>query len=493
MALVVIIDLIAIIALLSLARSKQGLENSLPFAAFLIVLVPIDAGFFTITIHRVIIGVLVLLYLTSAGRADREARRLPAPLKALLIVNVCWYLVAAANSLDVMTSIKKAVSVILEYYAVYFIYVKTISSVKTINRIIVAIVLAIVVCCLFGVSEAYQGWTILSYFPAAAHHWEDTAPDRDMRIQSTYPHAILYGAALAMAIILAFYLLTVVSTTVKKIALWTGLALMFLNLYKTGSRGPWIDTILGCLLLLLFSKGQVRRAISYVAVISVLVLVLRPGVWLTIKSIYINTFDTETSTGTSYAYRQALLDAAVRRLSGGPVSRLLWGYGPESFYSVRLEGELAHKPHVFLSCDNSWVQFLIETGAVGLAIMLIMLMNPAWAAWRQFMRLPKPSRYLSLTLLIVFAIWYLQMYSVSMYSWGQTGYTLWILIALTYSYRRIANRQSAPPEASRKSLGKAAASAVQNSIWFGNESEAQDNWHWGTVDNAGDLFTKRRG
>jgi hypothetical protein len=31
-------------------------------------------------------------------------------------------------------------------------------------------------------------------------------------------------------------------------------------------------------------------------------------------------------------------------------------------------------------------------------------------------------------------IFYFQMYSVGMYSWGQNGYMLWILIAITFAY-----------------------------------------------------------
>ena len=31
-------------------------------------------------------------------------------------------------------------------------------------------------------------------------------------------------------------------------------------------------------------------------------------------------------------------------------------------------------------------------------------------------------------------VFYFQMYSVGMYSWGQNGYMLWIMIAITFAY-----------------------------------------------------------
>jgi hypothetical protein len=57
-----------------------------------------------------------------------------------------------------------------------------------------------------------------------------------------------------------------------------------------------------------------------------------------------------------------------------------------------------------------------------------------WVAWKQYRRLQRPAKYLSLLLFVNFAMMYAQMYSVGLYSWGQNGYTLWILIAMTAAY-----------------------------------------------------------
>jgi O-antigen ligase len=248
-----------------------------------------------------------------------------------------------------------------------------------------------------------------------------------------FDHAILYGAALAMGITFAMYLLSLVSKRSHRAILWVGLLLMFLNIYKTSSRGPWLDVIIGFLMLLIFGKQKSRRLILYMAALSVAVCLLRPGVWGTINGIYATTFNMETNSGASYAYRYALQDAAVKRLSQNPTSRALWGYGPESFYLVHLEGPLLGESHVFLSCDNAWVEFLLETGFVGLSIMVLLLLKPAWVAWKGYWNGGPVDKHLSFILFVNLVIFYFQMYSVGMYSWGQNGYMLWIVIALVLS------------------------------------------------------------
>ena len=127
---------------------------------------------------------------------------------------------------------------------------------------------------------------------------------------------------------------------------------------------------------------------------------------------------------------------AVARLLQEP-TRALWGFGPESFYDVHLKGTLAGKPFDFLSCDNAWVEMLVETGFVGLGIMLCLLLTPAWLVWRGFRKKAGVDRQLSLVLFVNLVMFYLQMYSVGMYSWGQNGYALWILIAIALVHLRM--------------------------------------------------------
>jgi hypothetical protein len=436
MTLTILIDLIAIIGLIGIAQSK-GLEAALPFASFLLVLVPIEAiiplGVFNLTTQRLIVVILLLLYFSSGRSRGLTGDASATPLKFLMLMHIAWCFVSTANSIVPVMSIKKALSVVFEYYTLYFIYWRTVSKVQTIHKILTAIVLAIIVCSVFGAVEAYSGWNVLQLLPKVLHHWSTEEADREVRVQSTFDHAILFGAALAMAITLALYLLTVVRKAWQKVFLWGGLMLMFLNIYKTSSRGPWLDVILGCLLLLFFAAKQTRKSILMIGVLSLLVMIIRPGIWGTIDGIWANTFNMNTDTGASYEYRYALPRAATGALLKSP-GRTLWGYGLESFYDLGIEGEFLGKPHVFLSCDNAWVELMVETGFVGLLIIALLLLKPAWIAWREYWKLPASDRQLSLILLVNMLIFYFQMYSVGMYSWGQNGYMLWVLIALTLAH-----------------------------------------------------------
>src|SRR5258708_20852551 len=118
---------------------------------------------------------------------------------------------------------------------------------------------------------------------------------------------------------------------------------MFLNIYKTSSRGPWLGLILSLSLLLLFDKGRVRKYLAVIGVIIVAVFVIRPGVLDTILNIYYATFDLRSPLGTSYEYRYVLRGLAVKTVSKD-MTRELWGYGMEAFYYLGLKGVLTGKP-----------------------------------------------------------------------------------------------------------------------------------------------------
>lgn len=439
MPLILLIDLIAVIGLFKIARSS-GVEAALPFATFMIVLVPIESsislGLFELTTQRLIIAVLVVLYLCWGRHETWPREGLPLPLKVLILIHVSWCALSTVNSVVPLMSVKKAISVIVEYYALYFIYWRMLSKTETIQKILFAIVCALVICSAFGAFEAYGADNVLSYFPRAGHHFDMNAEtDREIRVQSTYDHPILFGAALAMGITIALYLISITRRSWKLVFLWVGLMLMFLNIYKTSSRGPWLDVILALLLFLVLSRGGLRKYVLIIGLLSVAAMVIRPGIWATVKGIYDNSFDMNTSTGTSYQYRYALQNAVRSKLLQSP-GRAMWGYGLESFYDLQLEADFLGKPHLFLSCDSSWSELMIETGFVGLAIIIMVLVKPLWHAFGDYRRLPRMEKDVSLLLGVNLIVFYFQMYSVGMYSWGQNGYTLWILIAMTFAYSR---------------------------------------------------------
>ncbi len=446
MLLICLIDLALIVGLIG-TSSNKGLEGALPFATFGLVLLPpsaiISLGPVTLTPQRVIILVLAILY---AMRSPKSKNAQTRNLAIFIGLNVGWNLISAFNSVLPDESIKKVLSQVVDYYLLYVLYGRAISKTQTIHKIFMAMVAAMTVCSIFGAIEAYQGWTVMELFPSVPQMFGmsgDTSidADRGLRAQSTFAHPILFGAALAMGITVAIYLLTVTNNKRHKGFLWIAILLMFVNIYKTISRGPWLAVGVGLVLMGVLGWRQLRAPLRVILGLVVAVLVIRPGVWDSVAGIYYNSLDPNTVMYASYQYRYALRDAAIKALAGDS-SRAVWGFGPESFYSLHLKGIFGGKEHVFLSCDSAWLAAMLETGYVGLLLFAGMLLIPLLRAFYDYCKLPRPNRYLSLVFFTNFLMYYFLMASVAMYSWGQNGYMLWIIIAATVVCRAVSKVES---------------------------------------------------
>jgi hypothetical protein len=301
----------------------------------------------------------------------------------------------------------------------------------------------------FGSIEAYTGWSVISWFPPALYRFateaEGGAVGRGMRTQSTFPHAILYGSALAMVIPQTLYLIANAQSKFRKLVLWIICLLMFLCLYKTASRGPWLAAIFGTALVFFFTYKRVRKYMLVIVALSVTVMIVRPGVYDTIIAMYDATFNPENPMGSSYEYRYALMDVAKAALSKS-TDRAFWGYGQESFFFLHLTGPFLGKDdHRFESCDSTWIQSMIETGYVGFGIFALLLGSAALLTLRNVWRLPPgPAKYLSWIFFVNLVQYYFMMVSVALYAWGQNGYMLWFIIAMSMSYPKVLAATTAP-------------------------------------------------
>jgi len=450
MWLIYVIELVALIVLCSIAV-RRGLEAAFPFAAFAFVLIPRDAaitipGVFDITTQRVLLAALFVLYL-MLPRRQAVTLRVDAVLKWLIIAHIGWCIVSTADSIVPVLSLKKMVSEVVEYYLLFYIFLRSISAKQTINRIIFGIVGAVITCSLLGAIEAYSDWSIMEWFPSVAHNFEGwsavgEASGRDVRVTSTFAHPILFGAGLTIGIVLTLYLLRTTTSTRKRIFLWVGMLLMFLNIYKTSSRGPWLGLGISLLFLLVWESGRVRKYLAALAALTAVVLVLRPGVWETIANIYYATFDPTSPLGSSYEYRYVLRDLIVKALSVSPM-RWLCGFGMESFYSLKLEGLLYGHPYKFLSCDSAWLEILVETGYVGLFIVISILTIPLHRACSDMWRARDPVQIYFASAMISY---YFMMMSAALYGWGQTGYMLWLMITCSFASRGLRVKSSSHDE-----------------------------------------------
>jgi hypothetical protein len=465
MALIVAINLI-VVGILVAITIRKGLEYAFPFATFCLVFLPRECqftipGLFDISTYRIIIGTLAVLYIAGPKKSSKQSALETLPLKALILVQVAWCLISTADSIVQTASIKKLLSVIFEYYILYYVVFKTISRVQTIHKILFGLVFAILTCSVLGTVEAYTTWRAVQWFPQTVSRISLEIADRGMamdRIQSTFPHSILYGAGLAGAIPIALYLLSVAKSIRMKGLLWLALVAMFLNIYKTNSRGAWLGLMISLLLLLLLGGRPVRKCITVIGALCIMVFVVRPGVWDSVSTTYSTTLDPTSVRGEAYEYRYVLREVAQKAL-GREFKRCIWGYGMESFFDLHLEGELNGRRKLFWSCDSSWIEFAVETGYIGLFLTASLLLLPAVRAWKCFRIQPSPGRYLSLTFFAWMAIYYFMMISVDLYAWGQNGYMLWIIIALSLAYGRIQQSHSDDDKVEP-------SAAAQNYIYF---------------------------
>jgi O-Antigen ligase len=456
MILVILIDLL-LVAMLFYKSSQKGVENALPAFTFFTVLLPENCqiplpGLFGLTAQRLAVVILLLCFLIFKPKRDLPTNQNSTPLVFLICLQLVWALVSSANSIVPVMSLKKLLSVILEYYAVYFIFFKSISTPATIKRIVTATVVAMAMTTIPGVVEAYTGWQVTSWFPdiGARFGFGNLDEARGIRTQSTFQHAILYGGALAMALPLALYLIATAKSMIQKIFLWMSVLLMFLCLFKTTSRGPWMAAIFGFALVFIFTVRPIQKSMIVIIGLCVLVMVIRPGVYDTITDLYDETTNPDSTVGTSYEYRYALRDVSVKALSLSPI-RALTGFGMESFYYLHLEGPFMGKEgHKFESCDSAWIETMIETGYVGLAIFALLLGSAFLRIFWSVFRLPKPDRYLQWIFAVNLIQYYFLMISVAIYGWGQNGFMLWITIAAGLAYPRVAaEREMAPKFAGR--------------------------------------------
>jgi len=441
MTLILIIDLISIGLLFIIVLSK-GFEATLPLAAFLMMLFPFESqinlpGLFVLTTQRLIVVALFILYLVYGGARGEGGRKKKLPLKYLLLLLMVWMLISAANSVVFTVSLKTVLSQLFDFFVLYYIFAKSVSKVETINKILYAFVMAMFVCSIFGALETYRGWSVNSLFPQAFHRFASLGgeSDRGIRAQSTFAHAILFGGALAMAIPMALYLVTLAKTRAGKALLWSATLLMFLNIYKSGSRGPWLALILSLGLLFIFAKGSVRKYLTVISLLTITVLIVRPGVWETIGNLYMQTQDPDTEQGQSYQWRYALYRVAIEHLDGD-LGRALWGYGPESFSYLGWQGEFQGMTVKYESCDSSVAALMIETGYVGFLIVAALLLKVAISAFRSFRRIPAPANLLSLVLFVNICAFCFLMTNVLIFGWGQQSYMLWVLLALATIYPR---------------------------------------------------------
>jgi hypothetical protein len=456
MMLTLLLQLIVIGTLVKTGRRR--LEDALPWFCFFLVLMPLESkvvipGLFDVNTMRVSLLTLLYLYWRKRRRFNRE----PVPFKRLMFVHIAWALLSTVYSLSIATSFKQLLAQVLEFYLMYYLLIRIVSSVATIHKMLYAMMMAIAICCILGLFEPYAHWSVLRIFPAENWTTYNGGLDplyselgRGIRVRSTFPHPILFGDALAMSIPVALYLISIWRDGRQRLLLWMSLLLMFWAIYKTESRGPWLATGMCCFLLFFLVTKRVRRYLILLAVLTGITVLSRPGILETVDGLYQATTDPSQPVGTSYLYRHAL-SVSIRGAVDASPTRTLLGYGLGTFRTLGLEINFLDETRRWYTCDDNWSLFLYETGYVGLLLIGTLLFSAAIYALRTSWMFRGKTGVMSGVFFVCLAGFYFLMLSVAAYSWGQQGYMSWILISLAVSHRRVLLRERALEEHQKRS------------------------------------------
>ena len=266
--------------------------------------------------------------------------------------------------------------------------------------------------------------------PDARRAWME-----DTDIASTYPHRILFGYAMAMGVPLALALASGISERPKRLRMYGIALLLVAATYLSTSRGPWLGLVIALVATAVLGGKVLRKKLALMAVLTAAVLILRPGVRDTIKNLYLETFEADSQKAESYQTRWDLWHVAWTEIRRTPTT-FLFGLGPASAenmdFTSYFEGEGATSAFVKIghtSWDNNYASDLIEYGAVGFVMELILFASIAAGLIRNWRRADEHSRALRAGLGISCVVFFFAMTNVFIFS-PQLTYFFWALAAI---------------------------------------------------------------
>lgn len=371
------------LALIALATTwvwragRTGPERAFAVAAGLLVFLPgslrveVPGAWPEVTVHRVLLGVLALTVW----------RHRPAAPVGLPLVTIGWLfgalvmsrLASTLVSVTPTPSAKELLSFLLETVLFYQLGLLALRRAAALCSVLRAVGLALAAVAAVAVVERYAG---LSLPELLLPHFEHCRNG----VQSTYPHRILLGYAMAMGLPLTLELVARAPSRAGRFGWVLASGLLVLTCFLADSRGGWLGMGVAGFLSVLLGSGPARRIGLVLGVVALGALALRPGVRDTILARAQATYAADSVKGASYRYRWRLWEVAYAEIARRP-ERMALGYGAQSTEAMDLsryfrpqEGGSTTKIG-FTSWDNHYASNLIEFGFLGLAIELL-----GWAA-----------------------------------------------------------------------------------------------------------------
>jgi hypothetical protein len=374
------IIVITIVVIVLLRLYGRDYISAVCFGLFILVAAPeniaivITQEFPVITIHRV---VLMLMLLKCAGKNAITYRIGKATFWRVMLLIAGCYFISTILSPFFIVSFKRYLYFLIETLGCFWIVFTSLQDREDASRLLRSVGLAFSLVSVIAIFERYVGFEIVDYFPnpretdSARFFW---ATGANTDITSTYAHRILLGLACAMGALK--HLLDLAQSSNWRNQRWqlAQAVLCLAALYFSVSRGPWLAFLLGWVLMAAIVG---RRAIKWSVLIGVLTLLLfliRPGVWATISDLFSSTLDPETVKGSSFDWRFIVIKTALNEINRAGIINSLFGYGGGS----QIMGDFGTAeiyPGIWLpirSWDCEYAILLYERGIVGLALYLFL-------------------------------------------------------------------------------------------------------------------------
>jgi hypothetical protein len=344
--------------------ARNNFRKGFCLALALFVSLPPDLDIATVfTVHRVILVVLLLCWMQDPQRRAASGR---IPFLGMLVLILSAHGVSLILSITPGSSLKDLLAFGTEIVLFYWIAGSTLKDPEAAVAALRALVYGLTAVAVITLGERYIGIDLPVVLFSHFHYLGDG-------FQSTYPHRILLGYAMAMGMPIALSLLDLAPSKRAKWVMWLIVVLMAVACFLADSRGGWIGMVIAGLISVILGTKQTRKRAVWIVVLAIATVALRPGIRDTIVDRYWETFLPGSYKERSYAYRWTLWYVAYSEICKSP-ERFLFGYGGLSTESMDLSRYFGHEEGGtavkigFTSWDNNYASDLIEFGTVGVGI-----------------------------------------------------------------------------------------------------------------------------
>ena len=393
-----------------------------------------------LTIHRLLLVTMLMFWWFKRKTFQFQS---PVPLKMLFLLLAASQFLSLLFSINIKGSIKSYFVFILEIFTYFVVITTSLQDRKSINKTIYGIALGLAAVALIA---GYERRSDINLSEKWVYGYDLGLED----VMSSYPHRIVLGYAMAMAVPIILAVREREPRKWPRLILFGLMGLAAAGCYFANSRGPWFGLMAGTMPLVLLGSRETKKIFVYMVLMGIVVVMLRPGVQQSLLERYYATFDKDTLKGQSYEYRWILWHVAASEISKSP-ERLLFGYGGLSTEQMDLsryfEKEAGGNTYLtgFTSWDNQLACDLIELGFCGFLLEMVLFATALYKLIAIYRRSAPADRNFVLAFFSASAIYVYALSNVYIFS-PQLKCLFWALVACGLRFGELvqAERLAAP-------------------------------------------------